>query len=162
LLSSSSFSFAWDASPHDISCTCAAERHIHRCAELEARIHDIEQKRQQQVAALEAEKAAISAQSQQLAAELEAARRSGAVAGEEDGRSAAEVMARGLSELGELGVLLTQSATLMQALGPQVGQNLTATMLDAAAAEAAAAAAAAEAEHRLRRAGEYLSACLRY
>ena len=141
------------------------KRHLHRCAELEARIHDIEQKRQQQVAALEAEKAAITAQSQQLAAELEAARRTGAV--KEDGRSSAEEMARGLSELGELGVLLTQSATLTQALGPQVGQNLTATMLDAAAAEAAAAAASAaaaarEEQHRSRRAWEYLIACLRY
>ncbi len=85
---------------HDVPYTDAAQStSVHRCAELEARIQDIEQKRHQQVEALEAEKAAITAQSQQLAAELEAARRSGTGAGMEDGRSAAEEMARGLSEL---------------------------------------------------------------
>ena len=121
-----------------IACArCRAHDVVRRCAELEAKINDIEEKRLQQVAALEAEKAAFAARSEQLAAELDAARHGGQAAGTEDRRCRAEEAmpeqgvpaARGVGELGELGELLAQSAPLLQALGPLVSQHLTDTLL---------------------------------
>jgi hypothetical protein len=110
----------------------------YRFTALEGELAALEQRREQEVAALEAEKKAIAQQAEVLAAELAAAR-----AGEEPGRKNTQelgdgaVQAQANSQQSEAAVmaeicsLMVETEDCMQALGPGISDSLSSALASA-------------------------------
>ena len=104
----------------------------YRFSALEGELAALEQRREQEVAALEAEKKAIAQQAEVLAAELAAAR-AGEVPGRDDtqelGDRAVQAKANGQQSeaavMTEICTLMVETEECMQALGPGVSDSLS-------------------------------------